>query len=76
VQADSDTVEARTNDTRRRNNALNSGAQIVSSDYPQFEPARWSGYTVALPSGSPARCNPVSGPPNCVDLMLEPVLPR
>ena len=76
VQADSDTVEARVNDTRRRDNALNSGAQIVSSDYPQFEPARWSGYFVALPGGSPARCNPVSGPPNCVDSMLESVLPR
>jgi hypothetical protein len=76
TQADSDTVEARANDTRRRDNALNSGAQIVSSDYPQFEPARWSGYTVALPGGSPARCNPVSGPPNCVDSMLEPPLPR
>ena len=76
VQADSDTVEARASNTRRRDNALNSGAQIVSSDYPQFEPARWSGYTVALPGGSPARCNPVNGPPNCVDSMLEPVLPR
>jgi hypothetical protein len=77
VQADSDTVEARTNDTRHRDNALSSGAQIISTDYPQFEPARWSVYTVALPGGSPARCNPVSGPPNCVDSMLEqPALPR
>lgn len=76
TQADSDTVEARTNDTRRRDNALNSGSQIVSSDYPQFEPAKWSGYTVALPSGSPVRCNPVTGPPTCVDSMLEPALPR
>jgi hypothetical protein len=76
TQADSDTAEARANDTRRRDNALNSGAQIISSDYPQFEPARWSGYTVALPGGLPARCNPVSGPSNCVDSMLEPVSPR
>ena len=76
TQADSDTVEARANDTRRRDNALNSGSQIVSSDYPQFEPAKWSGYTVALPSGSPVRCNPVTGPPTCVDSMLEPALPR
>lgn len=76
TQSDSETIEARANDTRRRDNVLNSGAQIVSSDYPQFEPASWSGYTVALPGGSPARCNPVSGPANCVDSMLEPVLPR
>jgi len=76
VQADSDTVEARAKDTRRRDNALSSGAQIVSTDYPQFEPAKWSGYAVSLPKGSPARCNPVNGPPNCADSMLEPVLPR
>jgi hypothetical protein len=76
TQADSETIEARANDTRRRDNALNSGAQIVSTDYPQFEPARWSGYTVALPGGSPVRCNPVSGSANCTDSMLEPVLPR
>jgi hypothetical protein len=77
VQADSDTVEARANETRRRDNALNSGAQIVSTDYPQFEPARWSGYVVALPSGLPARCNPATGPRTCVDSRLEqPTLPR
>jgi hypothetical protein len=76
TQADSETSEARANDTRRRDNALNSGAQIASTDYPQFEPARWSGYTVALPNGSPARCNPVNAPPNCVDSRLETVLPR
>jgi hypothetical protein len=76
TQADSDTVEARANDIRRRDNALNSGAQIVSTDYPQFEPARWSGYAVALPAGLPVRCNPVSAPANCVDSMLEPALPR
>ncbi len=76
TQADSDTFEARTNDPRRRDNALNSGAQIVSTDYPQFEPARWSGYFVALPNGLPARCNPVIGTPNCVDSMLEPTLPH
>jgi hypothetical protein len=76
TQADSDTFEARTNDPRRRDNALNCGAQVVSTDYPQFEPARWSGYFVALPNGLPARCNPVIGPPNCVDSELEPALPR
>ena len=76
TQSDSDTVEARANDTRRRDNALNSGAQIVSTDYPAFEPARWSGYFVALPGGPPVRCNPVIAPATCVDSMLEPALPR
>jgi hypothetical protein len=73
AQADSDTVEARANDSSRRERALSSGTQIVSTDYPQFEPARWSGYTVTLPHGLPARCNPLIAPASCVDSMLEPV---
>jgi hypothetical protein len=76
TMADSGTVEARSNDRRRRDKALKSGAQIVSTDYPQSEPGRWSGYFVALPNGEPARCNPLIGPPNCADSMLEPALPR
>jgi hypothetical protein len=76
TRADSDTAEARINDTRRRDIALKSGAQIVSTDYPQSEPARWSGYFVALPNGEPAPCNPLMRPPNCTDSMLEPAPPR
>lgn len=76
TMADSGTVEARGNDTRRRDMTLKSGAQIVSTDYPQFEPGRWSGYFVALPNGEPARCNPLIGTPSCADSMLEPALPR
>ena len=76
TRADAGTVEARSNDGRRRDSALRSGAQIVSTDYPQFEPARWSGYFVALPNGMPARCNPVNGPAGCVDSLLEPVPQR
>lgn len=72
TQADSDTVEARASDTRRRDKAHASGAQNVSTDYPRFEPAKWSGYFVALPDGLPARCNPAIAPPGCVDSELEP----
>jgi Phosphoinositide phospholipase C, Ca2+-dependent len=75
TRADSDTVEARSNDGRRRDSALRSGAQIVSTDYPQSEPAKWSGYVVALPNGLAARCNPVIGPNDCVDSLLEPAMP-
>lgn len=71
TRADADTVEARTNDTRRRDEVLNSGAQMISTDYPAFEPSRWNGYFVALPSELPARCNPVISPPGCVSSMLE-----
>jgi hypothetical protein len=70
TRADADTVEARTGDTRRRDDALRSGAQIVSTDYPAFEPSRWSSYLVALPSGTAARCNPVSAPPECASSSL------
>jgi len=76
TQADSDTVEARVNDHRRSDLDLSSGAQLVSTDYPSFEPAKWSGYRVALPNGLPARCNPVTGSPNCVDVLLEPASAR
>ena len=76
TMADSGTVEARSNDTCRRDMALKSGAQIVSTDYPQSEPGRWSGYFVALSNGEPARCNPIVGPADCVDSMLDFVLPR
>jgi len=46
---------------------LASGAQIVSTDYPAAEPARWDGhYFVALPGGArAARCNPVNAPAGC-----------
>ena len=38
-----------------------SGAQILSTDYPASEPARWEGhYFVSLPGNVPARCNPVN----------------
>jgi hypothetical protein len=72
TRADADTVQGRTNDTRRRDLALRSGAQIVSTDYPLFEPARWTGYAVGLPNGAPARCNPVNAPKGCSDAGLGP----
>jgi hypothetical protein len=71
TRADADTAEARTNNTSRRDGALSSGAQIVSTDYPAFEPSRWTSYSVAFPSGSPARCNPVIAPPECETSVLD-----
>jgi hypothetical protein len=61
TRADADTKEGRSGDTRRRDAALNSGAQIVSTDYPAFEPARWTGYKVNLPGDAVARADPVNG---------------
>jgi hypothetical protein len=69
TRADSDTKEARTNDTTRRDAVLASGAQIISTDYPASEQAA-SGYKVELPGNAVARCNPVLRPKNCVDVEL------
>ena len=58
ARSDSDTKQARTNDTSRRDAVLASGAQMISTDYPAAETAP-SGYKVALPDNAVARCNPV-----------------
>jgi Phosphoinositide phospholipase C, Ca2+-dependent len=66
TRSDDSTKEARVNDTHRRDAMLASGAQMVSTDYPASEPARWEGhYSVNLPSDTDARCNPVNAPAGC-----------
>jgi hypothetical protein len=61
ARTDADTRQARSNDTSTRDAMLGSGAQILSTDYPANEPARWPGhFSVALPGNAVARCNPVS----------------
>jgi hypothetical protein len=71
TRADADTVEARGGDVARREAALGSGAQYVSTDYPVENPAFGTGYAVSIPGGMPARCNPVNAPPGCRDAGLE-----
>lgn len=53
--------------------ALASGAQLVSTDFPEVGmSARYdSDYVVALPEGGPARCNPVIRPARCRSRRLE-----
>ena len=66
ARTDADTKQARTNDTSTRDAMLASGAQLLSTDYPLNEPARWPGnFVVALPGKVAARCNPVNGSANC-----------
>ncbi|MBB5064459.1 phosphatidylinositol-specific phospholipase C1-like protein [Granulicella mallensis] len=66
ARTDSDTKEARTNDTATRDAMIASGAQMLSTDYPINEPARWDGhYVVTLPGDVDARCNPVNAPATC-----------
>jgi hypothetical protein len=72
TRTDADTMQARTNDTTRREAALASGAQLLSTDYPASEPSPWTGYSVSLPGGAVARCNPVDAPPSCSNRVLAP----
>jgi len=74
TRADESTDQARTDDTTRRDLALSSGAQMVSTDYPPSEPSKWTKYVVSFPDGLVARCNPVTKPAGCVDSLLEPAI--
>jgi hypothetical protein len=59
-------------ETARRDRALASGAQMVSSDYPFEEKAISSGYAVRFPEDGNARCNPVLKPAGCrAELLIE-----
>jgi hypothetical protein len=71
TRADADTREARAGSTLRRDEALASGAQLVSTDYPASEPAASTGYSVSFPQGSMTRCNPINQPPACRNDLLE-----
>jgi hypothetical protein len=77
TRSDADTREGRSGDTTDRDKALRSGAQMVSTDYPWYEPSRWTGYTVSLPGKASVRCNPVTAPKTCSDAALRdaPVAP-
>jgi hypothetical protein len=72
TRADVSTVEARSGDTARRDNAFQSGAHYVSTDYPEVSPFG-SGYIARLPEAAqrPARCNPITAPPGCRAEWLE-----
>jgi hypothetical protein len=71
TRADFNTDQGRSNDTTRKDETLKSGAQMVSTDFPVSEPAPWTGYTVGLPDGMAARCNPVNAPSGCKDEWVE-----
>lgn len=64
TRADADTLEAREGKTERRETALASGAQYVSTDYMQPDP-RFPAYSVRLPNGATTVCNPVRAQKQC-----------
>ncbi len=65
TRADADTVEARAGTTTRREAALSSGAQYISTDYLWPDPRFGTGYTASLPNGAVTRCNPVNAAKGC-----------
>jgi len=71
TRADADTVEARSNDSTRRDAALASGAQYVSTDY-RHPDTRLSGYQARLPGGAITVCNPVRAADRCAGIPIEP----
>jgi calcium-dependent phosphoinositide phospholipase C len=70
TRADADTVEARSNDTSRRDKALASGAQYVSTDYMRAD-TRFGPYIARMPDGVVAACNPARHPERCAGLPIE-----
>jgi len=56
-------------DPLRRARAFESGAHIVSTDYPA--PVDWTDYRVVVPDGAPCRCNPVTAPAECTATDVE-----
>jgi hypothetical protein len=65
TRTDVPTLDARNDDTTRRDAALTSGAHFLSTDY--YEPSEFfeSSYVVAFPDGAVAVCNPLTAPTTC-----------
>jgi hypothetical protein len=60
-------------ETARRDAALASGAQMVSTDYPFEEKSAVSGYSVRFEGGGIVRCNPALQAAACkADLLKHP----
>ncbi len=72
TRADTDTGEARRFDTARRDRAFASGAQLISTDYPEPNPSlsryqvRWSGDIVAR--ANPVHAAGLDAAPSAIDL--------
>ena len=75
TRADADTFDARLGDTTRRDAAIASGAQYVSTDYPVPDPDFGTGYQVEIPGGMPGRCNPLNAALACRTEALERLSP-
>lgn len=65
TRTDVPAIDAPAGDTTRRDAAIASGAQYLSTDYYVAEPLLDSDYVVDLPGDAAARCNPVNAPDDC-----------
>jgi hypothetical protein len=73
TRADDPVTTVLAGDTVQRDDALASGAQWVSTDYPvPGMTTRWnSDYAASIPGGTPARCNPINAPTGCRNADIE-----
>ena len=70
TRADVGTAQARKNDPSQREKAFASGAQLVSTDFPEPD-KRFSDYSVQFKNGIVVRSNPVSGNDASAEKELE-----
>lgn len=70
TRTEQDTVEARSGDTAKREAAFASSAQFVSTDYYRPNPA-FGPFSVAMPGGAVARCNPLRTGERCGAAVIE-----
>ncbi len=71
TRSDTPTVHARTGDTSRRDAALASGAQYVSTDFYAEREEFGTGFAVELPGGATVRCSPTVADEGCADADLS-----
>lgn len=63
TRADANVYEARNEDYSRQEEALKSGSQMISTDFP--EKTEEFDYMFTIEDGNPSRCNPVNAPNDC-----------
>lgn len=78
TRSDADPTQTNPNLFADRDQALASGAQFVSTDYPVPDPIREAEFpgrdtpfVVQMPGGMPGRCNPISAPITCAASDIE-----
>lgn len=70
TRTDANLVESSENDASRRDAMMASGAQLLSTDFPDHEAAT-SGYMVSFPKHQVARCNPLFVQASCKGINLS-----